>query len=108
MANKTYTVYWTESAQGDLHSLVDHISIDSVAIAKKIYKSIKEKASSLEASPLRGRIVPELQYYGVLDYRELVASPWRIIFRVDHDQVIVFAVIDSRRNVEDILLERLL
>ena len=108
MANKTYTVYWTAAAQGDLHSLVDYIAIESAVNAKKIYKGIKEKASSLETSPLRGRIIPELQYYGIIDYRELVASPWRIIFRVDNDKVIVFAVFDSRRNLEDILLERLL
>ncbi len=43
MANKTYTVYWTESAQGDLHSLVDYITIDSVAIAKKNTKALKKK-----------------------------------------------------------------
>lgn len=56
--------------------------------------------------PLQGRIVPELRYYGVLTYRELIRPPWRIIYKTEENKVWVLAVIDGRRNVEDILLDR--
>jgi plasmid stabilization system protein ParE len=58
--------------------------------------------------PLRGRTVPELRDHGVLNYREIIVSPWRIIYRVQDSAVIVLAVIDGRRSLEDVLLYRLL
>jgi len=54
----------------------------------------------------RGRIVPELKTYGILSYRELIISPWRVVYRTSEQKVYVLAVIDSRRNIEDILIER--
>lgn len=40
-------------------------------------------------------------------YRELIVSRWRLFYRIAGESVYVLARIDSRRNVEDILLERL-
>jgi len=37
-----------------------------------------------------------------------VIRPWRVIYRIEAERVYVVAVIDGRRNVEDILLARLL
>lgn len=45
---------------------------------------------------------------GISQYREVVISPWRVIYRVEAARVLVVSVIDSRRNVEDILLGRFL
>ena len=53
-------------------------------------------------------IIPELQEHGVLQYRELVIPPWRAMYRIAGQSVLVLAVLDSRRNIEDILLGRLL
>jgi hypothetical protein len=39
-------------------------------------------------------------------YRELIELPWRIIYKIEEDKVFVLAVIDGRRNMEDILLDR--
>jgi toxin ParE1/3/4 len=38
---------------------------------------------------------------------QLILSLWRIIYRIDESMVYVTAVFDSRRNLEDLLLERL-
>ena len=56
--------------------------------------------------PLKGRIVPELRFFNILSYREMIYPPWRIIYRIMEDKVWILAVIDVRRNMEDILLER--
>ena len=58
--------------------------------------------------PKRGRIVPELAAVGVHGCRELLPSPWRIIYRISEDMVYVLAVVDGRRNLGDLLLERFL
>jgi len=68
----------------------------------------KSKCNTLDQFPDRGRIVPELKAHGILSYRELIISPWRVMYRTSEQKVYVLAVIDSRRNMEDILIERFL
>jgi len=104
---KKYQVVWSNIAENDLRNIIEYIAGDSLPNALKIFKSIKHKASSLNTFPERGRIVPELRDQGLLQYRELVISPWRILYRISEMNVFVFSVLDSRRNIEDILLERL-
>ena len=41
-------------------------------------------------------------------YRELIVRPWRIIYRVSTKRVLVLAVLDGRRDLEGLLLSRLL
>src|SRR5665647_1681261 len=95
-----------ETAQQDLKNIIAYIATDSETQARRVYLAIKQKADTLRQMPLQGRIVPELRYYGVLTYRELISLPWRIIYKTDENKVWVLAVIDGRRNVEDILLDR--
>lgn len=95
-------------AENDLREILEYIAIDSPVEALKIFKKIKQKASSLYTLPERGRIVPELQDQGVLFYRELIIRPWRIISRISEMKVYVLSVLDARQNVEDILLKRLI
>ena len=103
-----HQVFWATAAENDLKGIIEFISVDSPDNALKILKKIKEKASSLHPLPERGRLVPELQDQGISQYRELVIPPWRLIYRIAKHAVYVLAVIDSRRNVEDILLNRLI
>ncbi len=58
--------------------------------------------------PERCRLVPELKGQGIMQYRELIVPPWRILFRIAEKKVYILSVLDSRRNIEDILLERLI
>lgn len=106
--NPKYKIIWTNVAENDLKNIIEYISVDSPQNALKILKKIKQKATNLYTLPERGRIVPELQDQGVLQYRELVIPPWRLIYRTSERKIFVLSVIDSRQNVEDILLKRLI
>jgi toxin ParE1/3/4 len=105
---KSYTVRWSETSEKDLKGIVEYIAADSPSRAYEILNIIKEKVSYLHSFPDRGRIVPELLDQGITQYRELIFVPWRIIYRVSEGTVYVLSVLDSRQNVEDILLQRLL
>ncbi|MFZ5572825.1 MAG: type II toxin-antitoxin system RelE/ParE family toxin [Thermodesulfobacteriota bacterium] len=74
--------------------------------ASRILQQIKQKVSGLHTVPHRGRIVPELKAQGIHTYREFIVAPWRVIYRITDTTVFVVSVIDSRRNVEDLLLDR--
>ncbi|MGV1099379.1 type II toxin-antitoxin system RelE/ParE family toxin [Thiovibrio sp. JS02] len=106
--NPTYKVIWASVAEDDLKNIILYIAEDSLANAEIIFEKIKEKASSLKQFPERGRFVPELQEQGIFLYRELIVSPWRIIYRISDKKVYILSVLDSRQNAEDILLKRLI
>jgi len=105
---KIYDVIWSETSEKDLTEIVEYIAADSPSNAFEIFKKIKQKVSRLYVFPERGRIVPELKDQGIVLYRELVVPPWRIIYRISKKTVYVLSVLDSRQNLEDILLRRLI
>jgi addiction module RelE/StbE family toxin len=105
---KRFGVEWAQPASKDLENIIDYISQDNVDTAITIFQKIKSKCSALNQFPDRGRIVPELKAYGILSYRELIISPWRVIYRTSNQKVYVLAVLDSRRSTDDILIERFL
>lgn len=105
---KQFEVIWTKNAEFDLESIIEYIKIDSVNIAKKIFFEIKNECANLHYFPERKRVVPELQQIGILKYREIIHDRWRIIFKIDNTKVYILLVVDSRRNLEDILFQRLL
>jgi len=102
-----FKVHWAEVAEEDLKDIILYIAEDSLRNARSIFEKLKKQASDLSHFPERGRIVPELQDQGIFLYRELISTPWRIIYRISDNNVYVLAVIDSRQNSEDILLKRL-
>lgn len=105
--SRQYEVHWAEIAEADLRSIIDYIRADNPQVARENLKKIKARAAKLVDFPQRGRIVPELRAQGIVQYRELIVPPWRIIYRISENRVYVLSVIDSRRNVEDVLLQRL-
>ena len=105
---KNFQVIWTKSAEFDLESIIEYIKTDSVKTAKDIFFEIKKQCDDLSIFPTSRRIVPELQQIGILKYGELIYKRWSIIYKVEHDKIFIVVVIDSSRNIEDILFQRLL
>jgi len=105
---KTYKLQWTKNAKYDLLDIVSRIKKESPSIAKDIYLKLRKKAHSSNFFPLKGRVVPELQAEGITQYREIIAAPWRIIYRIGDDTVYIMSIIDSRQNLDELLLQRIL
>ncbi len=107
MSKRKYRVLWTEIAARDLADIALYVAYDSPASARLIVDKMRERTAALEHNPLRGRVVPELARLGLRSWREIVIKPYRLVYRVEAQTVIVLAVFDSRRNLEDILLDRM-
>jgi plasmid stabilization system protein ParE len=101
-----YTVTWAATAERDLDSIIGFIAEESIDEALKILEKIRKKAFGLKVLPERGRIVPELKEQGIILYREIIIAPWRLIYKISGEMVYVLAVLDARRNMEDMLLDR--
>ncbi len=108
MPRRRFRVQWAEVAVRDLGELVSYIAVDSETDATRVLKRIETRAAALESSPASGRVVPELAHFGMRTWRELVVRPYRLVYRIEGDTVTVLAVFDGRRDLEDVLLERLL
>jgi plasmid stabilization system protein ParE len=108
MAKRRFRVQWAEAAVRDLEELVSFIAMDSELEADRVLSRLEGRSATLASSPGRGRLVPELARFGMRRWRELAVRPYRLIYRIEGDTVNVLAVFDGRRDLEDLLLERLL
>jgi plasmid stabilization system protein ParE len=103
-----YVVKWAAPARDDLEGIVAYIAQTNIAYAVKVLDKIELAVENLTASPKRGRIVPELERYGYVLYREIIVDYWRIMYKIENDTVYIMVVIDGRRNVEDIILKKIM
>ena len=101
-------VLWTNTAEEDLREIIEYIREDSPQTAIQILNGIVKEVSKLNLFPNRGRIIPELSKNNIMRYRELTMSPWRIFYKPEGNKIYIMAVIDVRKNIEDILLHRAL
>jgi toxin ParE1/3/4 len=104
----TREVLWAEVAERDLADIVGFIAEENPQNALAVLDRLQSRAATLSEQSERGRVVPELRVLDVYQYRELIERPWRIIYRIEADRVLVLAVLDGRRALESLLLQRLL
>lgn len=105
--SRRFRVTWTEVAIADVESIVDYVAIhDSLAAAEKLYDKLETAIESLVTSPGRSRVVPELRAEGLEMYRELVVSKYRVLFRVRGRVVVLLGVLDGRRDLAELLIQR--
>jgi len=105
---KKCDVIWTDTAKKDLNEIIEYSAQDLIEIAIQKYEKIKEAAGPLALFPDHGRVIPELLKHNITKYKELIISLWRLMYKVENNIVYIMASIDGRRNIEDILLQRLL
>ena len=105
---KRFKVIWTKSAELDLELIIEYIKLNSINTAKKIFVEIKQESNKLHTLPERKRVVPEFQQISITKYREIIYKRWRIVYKIDNEKVYVLIIVDSSRNLEDILFQRLI
>lgn|SRR5208283_1023812 len=106
---KLFSVYILENAEMDIDDLYIYVKRnDSDEKAEKLFLNIEKTILSLQTSPLRGHNPPELERLGILEYREIFFKLYRIIYEVAGESVFIHCVLDGRRDLQDILQNRLL
>ena len=105
---KKYSVFWTATALEDLELIITFMAQETPSRAENWLKKIQAKAQSLSKNPKRGRLPPELIHIPQLPFKEIVISPWRLIYQIKEQSIQILAFLDSRRNLEDILFDRLM
>lgn len=106
-----HSVILTESAINDLSSIYEYIELnDSISSADYVLDELEKLVFSLDTMPSRGRSVDELAKVGIkFEFiKQISFKPYRVIYRVDIKKVFVLAVVDGRRDLDDLLLSRIM
>jgi toxin ParE1/3/4 len=106
MINRVYII---ADAEDDIFSIYRYVAMnDTVEKAELLLQNLEERIANLSELSNRGHIPPELEHIGIYEYREIHFKPYRIIYQIIESDVYIHCVIDGRRDLEDLLQERLL
>lgn len=94
-------------AKEDLREIITYYKSLSPNYVEKTISEFEKNVLSLKDFPKSGRIVPELEKQGIENFRELIQGYYRIIYEINNDIVNVHAVIDGRRDFEDIIISKI-
>ncbi len=104
-----FAVLLTDDAARDLDEIYNYIALhDAPQRADSVLEQIEKAFSRLSESPERGACPKELLPLGIREYREVFFKPYRIIYRVMDKKVYVLLMVDGRRDMQLLLLRRLL
>ncbi len=106
---KKYKVLIDPQAKQDLKEIFIYVALnDGISMADKLLDAIEKTCYKLEEYPERGHIPQELKLTGIKRYLEIHYKPYRIIYEIDKGLVYIHSILDGRRNIQEILSERLL
>lgn len=96
-------------AKRDMIEIYNFVAFnDSPGNAEKLLNNLEKTYKNLESLPGRGHIPQELKNTGIKRFLEIHFKPYRIIYEIIDNIVYVHCVLDGRRNMQEILAERLL
>ena len=91
-------VEWSEHAVAELLSIRDYLNGTSPAYAQLVAEKIIRRTEQLVDQPLIGAEVPE---YEDETLREVFERPYRIMYRVAEQRILVVAIIHASRQLPD-------
>lgn len=104
-----HRVLITAGAASDLASIhryrLEHIG---AASADELLDQLTSVIDGLARMPQRGSVPRELASLGITVFRQVVAAPYRVVYRVSGRDVIIQLVADGRRDMAALLERRLL
>ncbi|AKZ27969.1 type II toxin-antitoxin system RelE/ParE family toxin [Ralstonia pseudosolanacearum] len=104
-----YEVLLTQGAEQDLESIHDYVAeFDCVENANYVLDQLMEVVESLAQFPERGSYPKELVALGIKEYRQTAFKPYRVIYRVLGSQVVIYLIVDGRRDMQSVLAHRFL
>ncbi len=93
-------VIWTPEAQAHLDSIYQYLKRDAPFYANGVVDKLTRRSEQLVRHPRSGRIVPE---YDDDNLRELIAHPYRLVYRLKPDCIDIIAVFHGARQLPESL-----
>lgn len=104
----SFEVLLSEDAERDIEDIYFFVARrDAVEKADRLLVALEETCLGLSELPERGNIPKELEPLGITEFREIHYKPYRVIYRIIGRQVVVYGVLDGRRDLQSLLQRRL-
>jgi len=102
-------VVLSEPAPADLLDIIDYYLCEvSDRVESKIIDDLEAAVNNLAEFPDMGSITKELLSLGIRQYRQVIQKPYRIIYETFADKIVVHAILDGRRDMQSLLMQRIL
>ena len=102
-------IIWSQDAGDELIEIISYIKNNTGKItAEKIYKKITNETKRASGNASGRRISPLLKQLGITDIHQFNVNPWIIYYRVDKNVMKIISIIDSRRNLDEILYNKII
>src|SRR5262245_54501974 len=106
---KKYKIHIAPEADNDILDIHSYITYsDSTNKADTFLEKIEKVCFSLEHFPERGHNLPEFRHISINIYHEIHFKSYRIIYQILNEFVYIHCVLDGRRDLEDLLIQRLI
>jgi toxin ParE1/3/4 len=103
-----FNVVILKEAEKDLDVVYSYLKNQvGKSIAQKEINLLETACESLSDNPERGSIPRELEVIGTFEYRQIIHKKLRIIYQISEGFVFIFGILHGRRNVSEILSQRL-
>jgi len=104
-----FKVLLTEDAERDLEDIFTYVAEhDCWQKADYVLDRLIEVTDSLAISPERGLVPKELAALGIQEYQQVFFKPYRVIYRRNDQQVVIYVIADGRRDMQSLLSRRVL
>ena len=104
-------ISWTQDGTDSLNEIIDYYR-DHYGdnVAENIYRKIIKEVDFLEIEEMRTKLAQELKDIGILDVYEIIVNPWKVYYKISEDnrKIFILFVLDGRRNIEEILISKVI
>lgn len=99
----------TYDAISDLKIIADGVrQRDGAGRCEQVIDKIVKAAQDLAHTPQMGGRIRELVDLGNREYREILAGPYRLVYRVVEQKIHIVLIADNRKDIRALLEQRLL
>jgi plasmid stabilization system protein ParE len=105
------TIEWTPDGEESLNEIVEYYGMRAGEnVARNIFNKITNKIELLATEEMKTKVSPELKGVGINDIYQLTITPWIVYYKIDegNKKIKILLVLDGRRNIERILLHKVI
>ena len=102
-------VIWSKDAGDELFEIISFIKYNTGKLAaKKINDKINEEIKKVSKNAAGRRIAPMFLKLGIKHIHQFNINPWAVFYKVENNRMEIVSIIDQRRNLEEILYEKII
>jgi plasmid stabilization system protein ParE len=104
-------IEWTPDGEESFNEIVEYYCLRAGEnIARNIFNKINKEIELLAIEEIKTKASPELKDIGINDIYQLTINPWIVYYKISekNKKVKVLLVLDGRRNIEKILIDKVI